>query len=457
MRFSFSIAVLAFAGLASGQLSPENDFVLSGAKAYGMLDPDVVAGSKADNLQWSDDGKYVFATRTDRGSATGPQSMLTKQVKEDPTEQSIVVYSMADRKATVVWRAKASVGQVRELNWFKNSDSGIAIVVERMRTIEPTKLTSRVEVLLIDARSASARPILTVDQQGGRPEISSIMSPAKAIGLLTLQDLVAEASANGSPAPPVWHFMYRTVLPDGSLSPVIRLGQNVFVTGWTQNGGSPVINTFSRSSDGKISRSSGILDLLNGNVTPAANPPLFEENPTASVLSVNEAIGTIESDKQSRKVHSFWLVDDAKTSRSMIASDATHVVLSPTLSGIAYVAQGVAMVRPIIDFPKDLYLNMLKSAERTQIISNTKQVGLGLIMFANDNDDAFPNSQQDLNSLLDPYLKNSDLLSGFVYTFGGGLMDDIQDPANTALGYMPGPGGRAVLYSDGHVKWQNDQ
>ncbi|HTQ11614.1 MAG TPA: hypothetical protein VMI31_16250, partial [Fimbriimonadaceae bacterium] len=157
------------------------------------------------------------------------------------------------------------------------------------------------------------------------------------------------------------------------------------------------------------------------------------------------------------KLHPAWLVDDSKKNRAMIAGDVTATALSPTLSGIAYVSQGVAMVRPIVSMPKDLFLTLLKNAERTRAMSCTKQVGLGLIMFANDNNETFPNSQQDLNSLLNPYLRDTDISAGFVYTYGGGLMNDIKDPANTVLGYMPGPGGKAVLYSDGHVKWQNDQ
>jgi hypothetical protein len=43
-----------------------------------------------------------------------------------------------------------------------------------------------------------------------------------------------------------------------------------------------------------------------------------------------------------------------------------------------------------------------------------------------------------------------------VYTFGGGSLASIDAPAETIIGYVTGPGGRAAIYADGHVKWQND-
>jgi prepilin-type processing-associated H-X9-DG protein len=50
-------------------------------------------------------------------------------------------------------------------------------------------------------------------------------------------------------------------------------------------------------------------------------------------------------------------------------------------------------------------------------------------------------------------VKNSSILEGFVYTFKGGKLSDVDKPAETVLGYIEGPGGRAVAYLDGHVKW----
>ena len=50
-------------------------------------------------------------------------------------------------------------------------------------------------------------------------------------------------------------------------------------------------------------------------------------------------------------------------------------------------------------------------------------------------------------------MKNRDLMNDFNYTFKGGDLANVEDPANTELGFVVGPGGRAVVYVDGHAKW----
>jgi len=76
-------------------------------------------------------------------------------------------------------------------------------------------------------------------------------------------------------------------------------------------------------------------------------------------------------------------------------------------------------------------------------------------MFAQDNDEVLP-SPDGIQEKLMPYLQNTALFSSFTYTYAGGAMSDIVSPSETILGYVAGPGGHAVLYADGHAKWQND-
>ena len=89
-------------------------------------------------------------------------------------------------------------------------------------------------------------------------------------------------------------------------------------------------------------------------------------------------------------------------------------------------------------------------------MSNAKQAALALIMFANDTDDTYPSQDVDLRGKLGPYLKDPSLLDKFTYTFAGGSANSIDRPAETQIGYVSGPGGRAVAYADGHVKWIPD-
>ncbi len=86
-------------------------------------------------------------------------------------------------------------------------------------------------------------------------------------------------------------------------------------------------------------------------------------------------------------------------------------------------------------------------------MSQAKQVAIAMIMFANDNNDNLPNIAGWSTSIA-AYLNKGDLTSGFIYAYRGTTdMTAIAEPASTILGYVQTPTGRAVAYTDGHVKW----
>jgi hypothetical protein len=89
------------------------------------------------------------------------------------------------------------------------------------------------------------------------------------------------------------------------------------------------------------------------------------------------------------------------------------------------------------------------------VLSNAKQLGLAALMYAQDYDEVLPTGDG-INGKLAPYLKNESLFDGFTYTFGGGSLSGIDKPAETELGFVTGPGGRAIIFIDGHVKWKPD-
>ncbi len=97
---------------------------------------------------------------------------------------------------------------------------------------------------------------------------------------------------------------------------------------------------------------------------------------------------------------------------------------------------------------KKLGLDIVKK----KLLSKAKQVGTGFMIYGADNDDVLPGAEGWENKLM-PYMKNRDLLNDFNYTFKGGDMNGVEDPAGTELGFVVGPGGRAVVYIDGHAKW----
>ncbi|MCK4400959.1 DUF1559 domain-containing protein [bacterium] len=107
-------------------------------------------------------------------------------------------------------------------------------------------------------------------------------------------------------------------------------------------------------------------------------------------------------------------------------------------------------------------------ARRTKCISNLKQIGLGLHMYAQDNEEKFPNT---LSALYPKYISTLDIFkcpaqkekiktkadidtkAGYKYI--SGLSEDSPSSAvvaHTKKGYFKR--GRNVLYVDGHVEWK---
>jgi hypothetical protein len=201
------------------------------------------------------------------------------------------------------------------------------------------------------------------------------------------------------------------------------------------------------------------LDFANGQLRPSTDPkykPVSEpDNPIT--LKIGGSLAAIED--KTVTTRAAWLVAKEKGPHQsgLIAAEVDQAVLSPGLNAVYYSTKGVGMVRLLMKLPKEAALKALEAAERAKVISDAKQVGTALHIYAADYDDMLPSNASDWMSALSPYLKNNSLMEGFVYTFGGGNLANMENPASTELGYKPGPGGRAVVYGDGHVKWIPDK
>ena len=136
-----------------------------------------------------------------------------------------------------------------------------------------------------------------------------------------------------------------------------------------------------------------------------------------------------------------------------IAADVSQITVSPNFDAVAFVAHGSLFVRQIVMVDKAEFTRWKEKLEREEAIMAAKQVGLALIMLSADYDDKLPSNSADWQKMASPYLKNKDAIGRFVYQFRGGSATDVKEPSKEVMGYVPGPGGRAVTYMDGHVKW----
>ena len=159
--------------------------------------------------------------------------------------------------------------------------------------------------------------------------------------------------------------------------------------------------------------------------------------------------------KSSKSFNSLWI-------RSSSVSDQPPVLLSPSVTGqvwmandcttVAYVTEGQLFACDVAKVGLDAFLKAKAAAQIEIATSNAKQVALGVMIYSTDCDDFAP-LQDGFQDSIYPYVKNRDVLEGFVYTFKGGSLSDVKDPASTEMGYIAVPGGRVVAYVDSHVKF----
>ena len=158
------------------------------------------------------------------------------------------------------------------------------------------------------------------------------------------------------------------------------------------------------------------------------------------------------------------LEDDAPSGRTQtndkplyFAPEGSSGQLSPNYDAVAYKTPYNVFVQDVLVLDRKLVEGGNVNGSREATMSRAKQVGLGLIMYASDNDDELPPASE-IPAAIQPYLKDLSITEGFIYTYRGpSNYAQIADPSKTELGFIRGVGGSAVLYADGSVRWKEDE
>jgi len=131
-----------------------------------------------------------------------------------------------------------------------------------------------------------------------------------------------------------------------------------------------------------------------------------------------------------------------------------RVMMTEDQTKFAFVDYNTLFIADIFPVNSDIYE---KKVVRDALLSNVKQIGLGMMLYASSFDDVLPPNEDWQNSIM-PFIKNSDLMKGFVFSYiGDRKLNSIENPATTILGYIEGPGGRAVVFADSHAEWIDDR
>jgi len=436
-------------------MDPQRDFVVTDKDAYFILPQEFICGPTIQSLAWAPDGEHLAIIRevVDLSPSMLTQAILGKE--EDRAsiepENQIIVWSAVSRKTSILMRLKASRGQIHSIQWIAGSSS---LVVQGSTNDPSDPSGGRTSVIILTNNGQT----IPVTQFEPAKQYEVIPSPSKPIAALVEHQAQAPVAAlNGNPVtrqPATIRFFG----PDGKLSDPMKFPSPLCIPFWSSNGLPYVMSVERAPGATKAKRTWYLIDRSAHKIDPSTPPVdadhMFRQMDPAELTVDNlsaKLSGTKVGINAPTVVVSSTLGKDSDL--TVVTTDGLGGEISPKLNAISYRSQGSLMVRQMTKVPLLAYLRAKDAATRTRLVQQAKQVALGLLMHSADYDDNLISNTGDWQSGLAPYLKDSNITNGFNYTFAGGPQSGIDSPATTILGYIEGPGGRAVAYADGHVRW----
>lgn len=195
-------------------------------------------------------------------------------------------------------------------------------------------------------------------------------------------------------------------------------------------------------------------------VDPAKDAPvelrgevaLLKKPDRAPGLSLAVSDYAVQSEGASVRSQALWIATDSDPpERALVAHDVQDYWVADDWSWLGYLSKGGLYVCSLELLDADLVRQAREAAARTEALSRAKQVGTGIMIYGADYDERVP-PKAGFEDAIRPYLKNDDLLKGFVYLLDGQDLKTLENPHDVEMGYIPIKGGRAVVYADGHAK-----
>jgi hypothetical protein len=424
--------------------------VLTERRAVLLLEPRMAVSQNVEHFSASPSGRFVVAVQEVPGD--GPLTLG----QQPPAPKGRFVALWDSTRGTTRQIALPGTTYVRQVTvqWFpKNDVALISVPTGEMRHVGAGEQAYFADQQwhLLDAASGTMRKVHSSQEAGGRSRF--VFSPVGTNAVCVMEKFAFRDDRYEA------HLTVQELAPNGTWSREIVLSEEYAGSGgveWSPDGRSLQIEAQKRTQGGKYEPRVLIIELGTGQTTEAIGPvPIFEHKPLAeSDLVLQPEAMTLEKDPRKRGVVVWWLRSRTETEnpQAVVAEHATAAELPHGQRFVAYVVNGTLFTRQIVEMSLDQYRQARDAAARAEVLSKAKQVGLGVLIYLTDHDDTLgPDFKV---SDLEPYLKNNSLLDGFVMVWPGGSINDVKEPASTVMGYIEGADGRAVVYLDGHVKWE---
>ncbi|MFW5696956.1 MAG: hypothetical protein ACOCX1_00170 [Fimbriimonadaceae bacterium] len=128
------------------------------------------------------------------------------------------------------------------------------------------------------------------------------------------------------------------------------------------------------------------------------------------------------------------------------------VALAPNESFLVHTGELGTYVRRIERVPIEVFLSAASREMRDEAVEKAKMSSLATLMYSGDYDDSLPMAHNFTEAVL-PYTKNMSVLEGFDYLLDSAPAPTFGDPADTVMGTVETPFGRAEAMLDGSVRW----
>jgi prepilin-type processing-associated H-X9-DG protein len=413
-----------------------DDVFLTESNAVFLLPPQAVC-DQAESFAWSPDGTYLLVRRevVDMKGLLG-RVARGEGVQRPEGSREVVIYAAKSGRLETPLRLPLDAS-ILDVRWISGSSKSL-VVTNEPNAEDPASRHYVVYWLTADGRS---RQILT--SRDGNVVIAASPRSAQAV----ISHLVVERKPSETTRP---QYRSQVQLIDAEGKPLRRWEVEGGLHYLSFDGSGRLLTQSYRNQDGKL-----LLEWfeLNPATGERGGSPVLPVDAVSNIPYELTPIRLKGADDEARSSRGIVISQSQKReSTAVVSSDSTFGEVAPDGSAVAYLHKGVVMIRPLMTMPRDFYFAQRQAAEKAVALSNAKQVALALILYASDNDDVLPEGGNWSSDLM-PYLKNGDIMGGFVFTFTGGSLTGVKEPASTVLGYMPGPGGNAVAYCDGHVRW----
>jgi hypothetical protein len=456
MRSRFGIAAFLAATSIVAQPGPTEaqmeiagpNSVLTNTEAYVLFPAELICGPTAEQVSFSPSGRNVAVIRTIRRLSTENAPIVSRtDYSRSAEDHEVIFWNASIRKPVTLWQTAQPMTTVRLSDWMPGTESLFALIdvelpADPQRPGEPPNHEFRLVLLGLGIERAVPVPL----PLGNYVSIDVSVSPTQELAVVNMRPRQSGVQD-----------IYLVVHRNGRTGPLVDVPPTFQASPLWDSSGRPVL--VSREVvDGKSQKVYRAVDLRTGQVRVLTSPPAAYTRAAHAQQTLPFRLVSQAHDLPHRgatdRAMPIWLETPSASEHpsALVTADGSSPTLLPGGTVIVFRDHSSLWHVPIAKMPKAEYLTARKADLKQRALSNARQVGTAARMYAYDHDETFP-GPDDLEANLTPYAGNAAIFQGFTYTFAGGSFAEIGTLADAVLGSVAGPGGRAVVYADGHVKW----